>query len=63
MNLGTAITLLIVGGLLFFALRSIVRDFRSGTSKCDECGGGCGKTSCSSCDVAEQMAAKLDAIP
>ena len=62
MNMGTAITLLIVGGLLFLALRSIVRDFRNGTSKCAECGGSCGKTAqdrCSACDIADNMVERL----
>lgn len=63
MNLGTAITLLIVGGLLFLALRSIVRDFRNGTSKCAECGGSCGKTaqeSCPACEIADNMVERFN---
>ena len=63
MNIGTAITLLIVGGLLFLALRSIVRDFRNGTSKCAECSGGCNKTtqdSCATCSIADNMVERLN---
>lgn len=60
MNLGTAITLLIVGGMLFFALRSIIRDFRNGSSKCAECGKPCGKAAGSTCEVAERMVKNLE---
>lgn len=56
MNFGTAITLLIVAVVVFFALRSIVRDMRSGSSTCAECGGSCGKADCSTCDIADKLA-------
>ncbi|MBQ9069441.1 MAG: FeoB-associated Cys-rich membrane protein [Eggerthellaceae bacterium] len=62
MNLGTAITLLIVGAMLFFAMRSIVRDFRSGKSKCSECGNACGRSSSEGCEAAKRMAENLEKI-
>lgn len=59
MNLGTAITLLVVGGLLFLALRSIVRDMRAGNA-CSKCGGSCGKASCPACETAAKMVQKAE---
>lgn len=57
--MGTVVTLLIVAVVVFFALRSIVRDMRSGTSKCAECGGSCGKADCSTCDIADKLASSI----
>ena len=48
--------------MLFFALRSIIRDWRSGSSKCAECGGGCSESACASCSSVEGMVKRLDAL-
>lgn len=62
MNIGTAITLLIVGVMVLFALRSIVRDQSKGSSKCAECGNACGRSSSEGCEAVERMAANLEKI-
>lgn len=59
MNFGTAITLLIVAVVVFFALRSIMRDMHGGGSTCAECGGSCGKADCSTCDIADKLASSM----
>ena len=60
MNLGTAITLLVVGVIVAFAVRSIVRDFRSGSAQCSECGTPCGKRAGVTCALADKMVADME---